>query len=388
MMSCLYPPPSLFFPFLFAHFLSPTTHLTFVWTKCWCLSYVFSAFGLFSYCLPGLFGSGPAQPVRCFSRFALLVCWSGHVFICLLTIISPPPACLSASLCLACLFPTPCGLSCCILTSHFPLLSSPDLLESLPFQTLHPLFFVCVPLNLHLWLPFFLVIQLEFSVVWNVPPCHVFISYFGLLISGHLFMSLHVFFVSILSYIFGQFWVVCAWLSPGLSGEHHEGEDAKERRTLVVLMEEQEQRLQISEYADTHINAEMFFRCNSSSALLTFCTSGISDRSRRRPRREFDHDALREQVTSESKLPHFFLKHQFSYFILPQIGCLCFFSGWRMSRPPVMRTTDRPIRHQRRVSQSSSWVLAVSTIRRLFDSPPSSWYVFLRLDLLTFMELR
>ncbi|XP_030270274.1 phosphatidate phosphatase LPIN1 isoform X1 [Sparus aurata] len=30
--------------------------------QCWCLSYVFSAFGLFSYCLPGLFGSGPAQP--------------------------------------------------------------------------------------------------------------------------------------------------------------------------------------------------------------------------------------------------------------------------------------------------------------------------------------
>ncbi|XP_074522036.1 phosphatidate phosphatase LPIN1 isoform X3 [Halichoeres trimaculatus] len=30
--------------------------------QCWCLSYVFSAFGLFSYCLPGLFGSGPPQP--------------------------------------------------------------------------------------------------------------------------------------------------------------------------------------------------------------------------------------------------------------------------------------------------------------------------------------
>ncbi|XP_068587232.1 phosphatidate phosphatase LPIN1 isoform X2 [Cebidichthys violaceus] len=30
--------------------------------QCWCLSYVFSAFGLFSYCLPGLFGSGPSQP--------------------------------------------------------------------------------------------------------------------------------------------------------------------------------------------------------------------------------------------------------------------------------------------------------------------------------------
>lgn len=66
-------PPCYFFLFLFTHFLSPTIHLTFVCTKCWCLSYVFSAFGLFSYCLPGLFGSGPAQPVRCFSRFALVL---------------------------------------------------------------------------------------------------------------------------------------------------------------------------------------------------------------------------------------------------------------------------------------------------------------------------
>ncbi|CAJ1048941.1 phosphatidate phosphatase LPIN1 [Xyrichtys novacula] len=30
--------------------------------QCWCLSYVFSAFGLFSYCLPGLFGSSSSQP--------------------------------------------------------------------------------------------------------------------------------------------------------------------------------------------------------------------------------------------------------------------------------------------------------------------------------------
>ncbi|XP_050933356.1 phosphatidate phosphatase LPIN1 isoform X2 [Lates calcarifer] len=30
--------------------------------QCWCLSYVFSAFGLFSYCLPGLFGSSLSQP--------------------------------------------------------------------------------------------------------------------------------------------------------------------------------------------------------------------------------------------------------------------------------------------------------------------------------------
>ncbi|KAM3876943.1 phosphatidate phosphatase LPIN1 [Diretmus argenteus] len=30
--------------------------------QCWCLSYVFSAFGLFSYCLPSLFGSTQSQP--------------------------------------------------------------------------------------------------------------------------------------------------------------------------------------------------------------------------------------------------------------------------------------------------------------------------------------
>ncbi|XP_072236420.1 phosphatidate phosphatase LPIN1 isoform X2 [Leuresthes tenuis] len=30
--------------------------------QCWCLGYVFSAFGLFSYCLPGLFGSSTSQP--------------------------------------------------------------------------------------------------------------------------------------------------------------------------------------------------------------------------------------------------------------------------------------------------------------------------------------
>lgn len=70
-MSCLYPPPYLFL-LLFTHFLSPTIHVMFVCAKCWCLSYVFSAFGLFSYCLPGLFGSSPSQPVGCF--LALLGC--------------------------------------------------------------------------------------------------------------------------------------------------------------------------------------------------------------------------------------------------------------------------------------------------------------------------
>lgn len=61
--------PSLFLLlYLYALFHHPS--------QCWCLSYVFSVFGLFSYCLPGLFGSSPSQPV-CF--LALLECWSVHV---------------------------------------------------------------------------------------------------------------------------------------------------------------------------------------------------------------------------------------------------------------------------------------------------------------------
>lgn len=44
-------------------------------SKCWCLSYVFSALGLFSYCLPGLFGSSSSRPVWRFCGFArLCVC--------------------------------------------------------------------------------------------------------------------------------------------------------------------------------------------------------------------------------------------------------------------------------------------------------------------------
>lgn len=34
-----------------------------VCTKCWCWSYVFSALGFFSYCLPALFGPSSSQPV-------------------------------------------------------------------------------------------------------------------------------------------------------------------------------------------------------------------------------------------------------------------------------------------------------------------------------------
>lgn len=61
--------------------------MMFLCAKCWCLSYVFSAFGLFSYCLPGLFGSSASRPVGCF--LALLGCWSSvHVFVCLYVVSS------------------------------------------------------------------------------------------------------------------------------------------------------------------------------------------------------------------------------------------------------------------------------------------------------------
>lgn len=66
-----------------------------------------------------------------------------------------------------------------------------------------------------------------------------------------MFSAKFGFFLLVLSYILSPFSVVCARLSPGLSGEHHEREDAKERRTLVVFMEEQEQQLQIGKLSDT-----------------------------------------------------------------------------------------------------------------------------------------
>ena len=147
-MSCLYPPPPYFFLFLFTHFLSPAIHPTFVCTKCWCLSYVFSAFGLFSYCLPGLFGSGPAQPVRCFSRFACVLIGERlrlsayHHF----TTVS-----LSVCLSLSCMS-LPHPLWSILLHSYhaFPTsIQSPSSRVS-SFPDMHPLFYVCVPLNLHL----------------------------------------------------------------------------------------------------------------------------------------------------------------------------------------------------------------------------------------------
>lgn len=247
-------PPCYFFLFLFTHFLSPTIHLTFVCTKCWCLSYVFSAFGLFSYCLPGLFGSGPAQPVRCFSRFALVLigerlCLSAYHHFTTVSL----SVCLSLS-CMSFSFPVVCLVAFLPRISHrYPVMI---------FSSLF-LFRLCILCSLSVCHWIFTCNCLSFGDSVGVQcglKCaarHVFISDFGLLISGHLFMSSRVFLCQFWVTFFGQFWVVCARLSAGLSWEHHEGEDAKERRTLVVLMEEQEQRLQISEYADTHINAEI-----------------------------------------------------------------------------------------------------------------------------------
>ena len=163
--------------------------------------------------------------------------------------------------------------------------------------------------------------------------CHVFfISHSGLLISGHLFMSLRVFLC--------QFWVTFS-----VSFELHFRSVLSCMCTVVCrpqLRTSWRRRCQRKEDAGgshggagtvtpnqwvcwyTH-KCRDCFRHNLSSALLTFCTSGISDRGRKRPGREFDHDALSEQVTSESKPPNFSLKQQFSCFILHQIGCLCFF---------------------------------------------------------------
>lgn len=64
--SCLYSLPH-FFPLHLLMFSLFDHPCVFVCAKCWCLSYVFSAFGLFSYCLPGLFGYSSAEPVWRFS---------------------------------------------------------------------------------------------------------------------------------------------------------------------------------------------------------------------------------------------------------------------------------------------------------------------------------
>lgn len=93
MMSCLYSPSSLFFPPSFTSLLSPTIHLMCVCSKCWCLSYVFSAFGLFSYCLPGLFGSSPPQPVWCFNALLCVLLGGTSLCVCLAVLSSFPTFC-------------------------------------------------------------------------------------------------------------------------------------------------------------------------------------------------------------------------------------------------------------------------------------------------------
>lgn len=61
--------------------------------------------------------------------------------------------------------------------------------------------------------------------------CH-FTVWFG-------FSFLIVFFYCVVLCLFG----LCVCSTPGCSGEHHEGEDAEERREVVVLLERQKQRI-------------------------------------------------------------------------------------------------------------------------------------------------
>lgn len=158
-------------------FLCPNIHAIFVCTKCWCLSYVFSAFGLFSYCLPGLFGSGASQPVRCF--LALLERHAVSLTVCFFAIsVHHWPPCLSL-------------LSVC-----FPYCSSPSI-HSLPLRFYFATFslFVCVSFKIHLytssfcifswsfvWFFYTIVLFLCFPVIWlRIYLCfvhHFVLSYF------------------------------------------------------------------------------------------------------------------------------------------------------------------------------------------------------------------
>lgn len=199
----------------------------FLRAKCWCLSYVFSAFGLFSYCLPGLFGSSTSQPVCGFFLPCLTVCPSRYRHF---TFIN-----LSFGLRLSCM--------CQIFSGWCVLLHSAAILWSLFLYTsiLHSLLFVWMLLSLHLWPAFFRcftgrsvwfkMCHFSFGSFKSVHPWCVFC------LAMFWFLIFFDFFLPVLSCS------MCGWLSPGLSGEHHEREDAKERRTLVVFMEEQEQRL-------------------------------------------------------------------------------------------------------------------------------------------------
>lgn len=166
-MSCLYPPLVIFsFFYLHIFFLPPS-----IWRLC-----VLSV-GVWVTCFLPSASSRTASPVcsapvlhSLYDAFlALLVCWLGNVFVCLLTTISPPSACLSASLCLACPFPF---LWSVLLHSYH---AFPTAIQSWSSRVSsfsdYASFVLCLcAIESSPVTAFLLAIQLEFSVVWNVPP--------------------------------------------------------------------------------------------------------------------------------------------------------------------------------------------------------------------------
>lgn len=243
-------PPSLFFHLhLHLCFLPPST---------WCLCVLSVGVWVTSFLLlacsrtASLVCLAPAL-LSPYDAFMLcFACSSGHVFVCLsgsFVIISHclwRPVCLPESVLHACvlLFCESC---------YF-------LLVTIHSQSSDSFYLAFFSLCLHAT-----CICLYFGGLAGVQQCcfkravcyciwiHTFCAFHSL-VYGFTCFFLLCFVFWVLSSVFSQFfWVVCAWLSPGLGGEHHEREDAKEGRTLVVLVEEQEQRMQISECTDTHI---------------------------------------------------------------------------------------------------------------------------------------
>lgn len=77
--------------FMLCHFIC--TFLS-VCTKCWCWSFVFSALGFFSYCLPALFGSTSSQPVcSCLSMLMANVLFFEVIVCKLCSSVFPAPQC-------------------------------------------------------------------------------------------------------------------------------------------------------------------------------------------------------------------------------------------------------------------------------------------------------
>ncbi len=193
-MSCLYPLP--YFSLLFTYFLAPIIRSMFVCTKCWCLSYVFSAFGLFSYCLPGLFGSSPSQPVWCF--LALLGCWSGHVFVCQPSF----PTTVNLSICLS--------VSCvsisfslwCVLLHFFPI-HFPTAIQSQSSEVSSFQVLLCILCSLFVchWIFTWNCLYVSWTSVW-FEMCCLFCILFFFVLSIHLFMGFPVFSASLRSEFF------------------------------------------------------------------------------------------------------------------------------------------------------------------------------------------